>query len=306
MNFLALCRETTMKSIEGGVYFPDADIRLSGQPGTHSRNDVPPELVLPLRFHEPTRRRTIQPYTREELQRGVPETVFEPDGRSRVTDTRIYPFSAICSLVIVNGQNERFYGTGFLAGPRLVLTAGHNVFFHGEGFMREISVAPGINGDRNAPFGSTSATHFATVEAWVNDVDRQFDIGAIFLPNDLGTPAGFFAVSRLTDGTLKGLTATVAGYPHEPPDVSLPADATTSWMQAARLTVEPNRLLYTADTSIGQSGCPVIAVFPDKPDKYHAIGIHNTGFVDFNAATRINEAVLSQIVNWRKKSDSLP
>jgi V8-like Glu-specific endopeptidase len=296
-----------MKSLESGTYFPDADVRLPGWRGRESKNDLAPEKLLPLRYQEPQKRRRIEPYSWEELELGVPETVFEPDGRNRVPDPRNYPFSAICSLVIVNAQNERFFGTGFLAGPRLVLTAGHNVFFHGEGFMRAITVYPGINGDRmSPPFGSTSATHFATVEAWARDADRQFDIGAIFLPTDLGGPAGFFAVAKLTDGTLRGLTSTVAGYPREPPELTLPADATTLWMQAAKLMVEPNRLLYTADTSIGQSGCPVIAVFPEKQDKYHAIGIHNTGFATFNAATRINEAVFSQIVQWRTKSDALP
>jgi V8-like Glu-specific endopeptidase len=170
--------------------------------------------------------------------------------------------------------------------------------------MEKIYVYPGLNGDRRNPvFPAAETRLFYSVEAWVLDQNRDFDLGAIILPTPLGDYAGWFSVSRFTTQTLDSLTVTVSGYPHTPPVESSPG--TTQWHDVSRIDVESNRLRHWADTSIGQSGSPVFAYFPDKPNKYHVVGVHNWGYDAENVATRINEAVFAQIAAWRKMSEQI-
>ncbi len=98
---------------------------------------------------------------------------------------------------------------------------------------------------------------------------------------------------------------TVSGYPQNQPGATVQGRSTTQWRDASRLIVESSQLLHTADTAEGQSGSPVFGFFPDKQDKYQAIGIHNWGYSAFNAATRLNAVSREiQVFQWRKLSDS--
>jgi V8-like Glu-specific endopeptidase len=292
-----------MKTVAHGELYPDADIRLPGFTGQRCEPLGDADRPIPY-YQAPPPRARLVPRSRERLATGLPDTAFPPDSRERIGNPRSYPYSAICALQIFNPKDELYYGTGFLAGPRLVLTAGHNVFYHGEGFMKAIHVYPGLNGDRRSPpFRGAVATRMLTVEAWVNGGDTQFDFGAIILPTDLGNDVGWFSIGNFTDATLKALTVTLAGYPKEPPSNQAPLDGSTMWWHLGKLAIEPNRLLYTIDTTIGQSGSPVFAHFPDKNDPYQAVGIHNRAFDTLNAATRINDAVFAQILQWRTTSD---
>lgn len=291
------------ESVAGGRWSADADIYLPGYRGGVARGQTPIVHMLAIDAPAP-RRRSFMPASLEEQRYGIPETAFPPDDRRIVENTRAFPYSAICGLSILNVRQQLFYGTGFLVGPRLVVTAGHNVHFADEGFMQQITVYPGLNGDRQAPpFRFARATQFFTVEAWARDQDRQFDIGAIVLPTDLGTEAGWFAVGKFAEGTLAGKIATISGYPKLAPEPAA-QQASMMWEHAGVLSVEPNRLRYGIDTTEGQSGSPVIVNLPQKPIPYHAVGIHNWGYDSYNAATRINDAIFAQIVRWRQFSDS--
>ena len=232
--------------------------------------------------------------------------MFAPDNRQQIIDTTGFPYSAICSLEILNSNDQKFFGTGFLAGPQLVVTAGHNVFFHGEGFMKSITVYPGLNGNRFQPiFRSATSRNFRSVEAWVSSIpNRQFDIGAIILPTKLGEDAGWFSISNFTDNTLTGLSVNVCGYPLHPPSTHVPRDASTAWIDSGRFSqVFHNQLRYTIDTSVSQSGSPVFAYFPDLDDPYQAVGVHNTTYTQSNAATRFNDSIFETIIEWLDESN---
>jgi V8-like Glu-specific endopeptidase len=283
----------------------DISIRLRGWHGdaTAPLSDVD---RMSRHIDAPPRIAPIPPRTPEDLLNGKPEGVFEPDSREIVHNPASYPYSAVCGLTIMNNAGKRYYGTGFVAGPRLILTAGHNVFYHDDGgFMKEIQVYPGLNGDRlNPVLPTATSTQFATVEGWANDANSLFDFGAIFLDQDIGQSTGTFSVSKFTTLDLKAMTVTLTGYPKDPPRNSgRPNDGSTQFRAAGRLTVESHRLLYFIDSSIGQSGSPLVAYFADK-NEYHAVGIHNTAYVSSNAATRITDEVFAQILKWRRKSDS--
>lgn len=44
-----------------------------------------------------------------------------------------YPSKCICLLIIIGADNVRYYGTGFMISPRVIITAGHNVFLQENG-----------------------------------------------------------------------------------------------------------------------------------------------------------------------------
>lgn len=300
-----------MKTVEGGRYFGDADLRLPGHRGsathTFDRRTVDGKESLLARHEHAGARRVRRWAEPGDLKDGVPERILREDNRKRVLDTLAYPFSTICALDITTKAQKTFHGTGALIGARLVLTAGHNVHFKADGgFMHNIVVYPGLNGNRQTPpFGSVMATRFFTVQAWTEDQDQQFDIGAVVLPTPLGEQAGWLSVGKFTTGTLRNLATTHAGYPTECPDTAAdcPDDASTMWMDDGNVRVEPNRLLYVMDTTEGHSGGPVWGNFPDKPDAFQLVGVHNYGFEHENAATRINDAVFARIVEWLDRSE---
>lgn len=294
-----------MRTVTSGVLLPDADLRLPGWSGEAvaelKADDVPPEHQSAMRP-----RPVVEP-SLAARERGVAESVFLPDNRLEIQNTRSYPYSAICSLVSVFAGQQSFLGTGFLAGPRLVLTAGHNLYKHefAPAFAQIVYVYPGLAGDRRqTPFPWAAAERLLTVEAWTTDANRDFDFGGIVLPTPLGTTAGWLSVSQFTEGTLQSMTVTVSGYPKDEPRTAFQGRGLTQWRDASRLTVESNRLLHTADSSEGQSGSPLFGYFPDKQDKFQAVGIHNWGYSAYNAATRINAAVFAQVFRWRELSDS--
>ena len=300
-----LREQMSMKSVysESGPA-TDISVRL---PGWRGDATLPPceEDRMIRHFDAPPPVARIPQCDPADLAQGKPEGVFEPDNRQIINNPASYPYSAVCGLTIVNKQDKRYYGTGFVAGPRLILTAGHNVYYHDDGgFMKEIQVYPGLNGDRMQTVLPTAVSgQFGTVEGWVNDASSLFDFGAIFLDKDIGQSTGTFSVSKFTTVDLQAMTITLTGYPKDPPTGSgLANDGTTQWRASGRITVESHRLLYSIDSSIGQSGSPLVAYFDDK-NEYHAVGIHNTSFLSANAATRITDEVFAQILKWRRKSD---
>ncbi len=279
----------------------DDNIRV---PGWNPSRSVGNLHHLPAYYEAPPPRRRAPERSVDALIGGRPEGVFQPDNRIRVTTPSIYPFSAICGLTIVNQRMERFAGTGFLAGPRLVITAGHNLFFHGEGWMRRVEVFPGLDQNRVA-LAVRSSSYLATVDGWISDANREFDFGAVFLKEDLNEVAGFLSFSKLTANSLNTITVSLTGYPLDPPRESgFPSGGTTCWTASGSVRAEMNQLTYDIDSSIGQSGSPLIARFPGQADEFQVVAIHNTAYPNFNAATRINDAVFAQILRWRIQSEA--
>ncbi|HEY7770828.1 trypsin-like serine peptidase, partial [Longimicrobium sp.] len=89
------------------------------------------------------------------------------DGRERIFETKVYPYSAIAALEITAADGALYVGTGWFVSARTLITAGHCVFVHSpgtaaHGWVRSIRVIPGKNGPgaQGEPFGSALATRF--------------------------------------------------------------------------------------------------------------------------------------------------
>ncbi|MFT3924512.1 MAG: hypothetical protein QM778_18380 [Myxococcales bacterium] len=220
----------------------------------------------------------------------VSEAIFGQDDRQHVPDASAPPYSWLCALVITAGNGTRWFGTGWLAGPRLVVTAGHCVFMPTQGgWAREITVLPGRNGALTEP--RIRASQFHSVEGWVVNGRSEVDYGAIVLPEgSLAADWGYFGYGALDDGELLESLFNIAGYP-------IDKEQGTLWAQVNNLlTLSGEVLIYENDTYGGMSGCPVIRW--DELD-YVAVGIHNYGDLVGNRATRINQSVFDNINFWK-------
>ena len=232
----------------------------------------------------------------------VIEIIHGADDRVRVGNTTVYPWRTICHLEIAAANGRSYIGTGAFIGPRVVLTAGHCVYLHADGgWARRIRVIPGRNGSSSCPssgtssvcpFGFADATQYTSVNGWVNNKDSDYDYAVIILPSNkrLGNTVGWMGLANLSSGSLVGLNVNNSGYPGDKPY------GTQWWNSNNILAVTSRRLYYRIDTMGGQSGSPV---WRYKDGQRHIIGIHTTGGSPYNGATRINDAVFNNLVNWK-------
>lgn len=228
------------------------------------------------------------------------------DGRERLFETKVYPYSAIAALEITAADGARYVGTAWFVSPRTLITAGHCVFVHSpgaaaHGWVRSIRVIPGKNGPgtQGEPFGSVVATRFRSVAGWVKNGDPGSDYAAILLPDDspvTGETVGMFGIGAFSDAKLRPLNLNVAGYPGD----KTGNERQTLWFDVknpARLS--PRQVFYDVDTYGGQSGAPVYVA---DGDKRIAVAIHAYGTsatVTSNSGTRINADVFKRIQSWK-------
>ena len=222
----------------------------------------------------------------------VMEVVIGTDERSQVGNTQEYPWRCIASLRITANDGTGWIGTGWLVNRRLMLTAGHCVYMadHG-GWVQQIEVIPGRQGD-NSPFGSCIATTFRSVQGWTRDGNRDYDYGAILLPESsaLGTQLGWFGYQVRKDDDLNNLTVNISGYPGDKPV------GTQWWLSGNVKSVRTCEFEYDIDTAGGQSGAPVWVMLNDG--NRYGVGIHTNGALDGNSATRITQEVYNNIAAW--------
>lgn len=226
-----------------------------------------------------------------EAARAVMEVVIGFDDRLQVTPTLDYPWRCVCMLRATAADGSLWFGSGWLAGPRLVVTAGHVVHIAARGgWVREIEVIPGADG-AGRPFGSAISRRFRSVSGWVRDQDPGLDYGAILLPPDaaFGAHLGYFGIASLDDGDLAGNTVQLSGYPADKP-------TGTNWHHAREIQrVEPKILYYDIDTAGGQSGAPV---WTELGGNRYVVGIHSGGHVTGNSAVRLTDTVYDNIIAW--------
>jgi V8-like Glu-specific endopeptidase len=196
-------------------------------------------------------------------------------------------------LRITAQDGSQWSGTGWLAGPRLVVTAGHVVYIHNRGgWVDNVELTPGADG-ANEPFGSVVSRQFRSVSGWVTNEDTFFDYAAIVLPADsaLGSQLGWFGYAALPAQDLQNAFVNLSGYPADKPFL-------TQWYHARLLSrVEPRLLYYNIDTAGGQSGSPVWTLVNGER---FVVGIHTGGALTGNSAVRITESVFDNITVWNQ------
>lgn len=222
-----------------------------------------------------------------------PEAIVEADDRVQA-NPREYPYTAICSLRIRSSSGKTYMGTGFFISSRILLTAGHCVYIHDDnGWPESIEVIPGR--DKNEkPFGSVVADQFMSFDDWIENRDRNFDMGVIILPEDcpFGKKVGWFGCKTFLDEKeYMGKTFNISGYPGE-------KGGREQWKMSGEGESQGPLLKYDIDTTGGQSGSPVWIV---NDNKYYVIGVHTMGNSSLgNFATRIDRDFMRDILEMIK------
>ena len=217
------------------------------------------------------------------------------DRRSKVLDTALDPWNKICSLEITAGDGSNLIGTGWIAGPRLILTAGHCVFDSTyNGWVDSITVIPGRNGDCE-PYGRFVAKDYYSLEKWILSGDENFDVGAIILEEDVGLELGYFSFGYYPDDFLRSQLINISGYPAS-------VYGEEQMHHANRVCeVKKHKIYYDVDTEGGQSGSPVW-FYPDPDMKPVVVGVHSNGAgfsLNSNSGVRITPAIAQNISEWR-------
>jgi V8-like Glu-specific endopeptidase len=239
--------------------------------------------------------------------------------RAGVTDTTIFPHSAICRLRIMQSDGE-YIGTGFYIDRDLILTCAHNCHD-----ATSITVIPGKNdlASNAEPFGSfTVRSSDWTIHPSYNPTAsvagdrlaaRNFDLAVIRVttapPNNLYFPV----LEELL--VCQDSPIIVCGYAAET------VSADRQHLDGDQIvTVQDERFEYDIQTEGGNSGSPVFYLYTvDDPQsqecraEYHVIGVHThlgidqaTGAVSqaVNGGCRLTQAKITWVNSFRSAATS--
>lgn len=227
---------------------------------------------------------------------GLGQSILGPvDRRTEINDTTPYPWRLICSLEITDQNGEEYLGTGWIAGPRLIMTAGHCVYERRsmKGWAKTIKIYPGRTED--TPHDKAIiATEFKAPHGWIDNEDENEDYGAIILEEDISLSLGYFSVASLGEDGLVESFVNISGYPgSRAGEVQL--------HHANRiLDVSSTKIYYDIDTEGGQSGSP-IWIYKDNEQLPIVIGIHSNGAGKAtlgNSGVRITQKLVKFIKEW--------
>jgi glutamyl endopeptidase len=210
------------------------------------------------------------------------------DRRVEISRPESYPWRMICSLEMTSSSGNNYLGTGWIAGPSLVITAAHCIFDKSDGgWITSVKIFPGRS-EETSPETFFTSTNFRAPKKWVDDENENFDYAAIILDEDIGSGLGYFSIACQSDDSLKNSMVNISGYPgSRAGEIQL--------HHANRiLKVSSSKIYYDVDTEGGQSGSP-IWVYEDNSQIPIVVGIHSSGTGKAtlgNSGVRITSEVL--------------
>ena len=191
-----------------------------------------------------------------------PESVIGTDGRTRVTDTTVFPARAIGQIELTQNFGA-FICTGWLIDKNTILTSGHCAY-DPDGGTGDIIESATFSAGRNRlanPYGTCDVYEVQSPIEWRRDGNPKYDYSVMQLGTnnggtittcDVGTTVGWFGMSWTAGAdALTGAAATVQGYPGD-------KAFGTQWTMSGTIKKSTSQMLYyRMDTAGGQSGSPV-------------------------------------------------
>lgn len=224
------------------------------------------------------------------------EDLCSTDERIKISDTKVFPWKAVCRLIITMDDGRVGVGTGWLNGAGTIITAGHCVFDSRQGkkkWHKSIVVIPGKDNTKE-PYGRFTITNnnFWSVTGWTQNGDPDYDYGAILLGNKIGNKIGYFGFRYDPDEAIKDKKIVNTGYPAD----KLGSLIDTQWhMKDGIQSLTSRKVFYMLDTFGGNSGGPVYL----DDNNHQCICIHAYGGCA-NSGTRINKAVYTNLLKWKQ------
>lgn len=220
-----------------------------------------------------------------------PTNIIGSDGRSRVTNTTSFPYSAICYLETKWKDGTTTIGTAWMYWKDIAITAGHCVYSSDRGgWAKSVTIWPGRNGS-TTPYGSAYAKVMHTSTAWTNSSNANYDYGLLELNKNIGTSTGYFGM-HWTSSSLNGKSINVAGYPGSSIKIR------QLWKMNGKVaSCNANKVYYSIDTEGGQSGSPVY--WYNSTYGYQGIAIHAYGGSSNNSGTRITQSLFDFFTSFR-------
>jgi glutamyl endopeptidase len=212
--------------------------------------------------------------------------IFGNDDRTQITDTSVYPYSAI-ALIRIYWTKEDLVGeacTGWMIGNSALATAAHCIYQGG--YPYRVVVKPAMNSDakNQTPFGICSVDSWVVPDEWVKNHDIQFDYGVYRLGCTAGKQTGTLNF-KVTGGDLTGKTLQLSGYPGDKP-------GRTMWTGFGQVTsASAKGLNYNIDMWPGQSGSPIWDN-NDPKCPYCVVAVNSSQFAApaMNFGARIDQA----------------
>lgn len=201
-----------------------------------------------------------------------------------VSDTRALPHSAICHLLLYNGQTLRGRATGFYIGPKMLMTNAHVV----TGTTRMV-VIPGKNGagtdSAHEPFGRFSVDLTAATSRPHPRYDpatrgRAFDMALVRVPTAAPNGRWLAPVEELTQSRPEGVA--VCGYSAHSRRGDLVATIVHATLDPEKQHVHRGYVRTVADDSFsydvqelaGSSGSPVYWIEGGAHPRVHVVGVN--------------------------------
>ena len=215
-------------------------------------------------------------------------TIIGGDNRTKVTNTKTLPYSAICYIEIDWPDGSTTTGTAWMIYKDIAVTAGHCVYSTGHGgWATNIKLWPGKNGYGlwNNPYGTTEASNMHTSTNWTSSANENFDWAVLELEDNIGDKTGWFGFGWSANNQT-GTSVTISGYPGEYRYFQYKMSGQIS-------SCTTNKLYYTIDTTDGQSGAPIYT------SDNIAYGIHCHEDATQNSGTRITEWLFNYLSSFR-------
>ncbi|WP_431293427.1 trypsin-like serine peptidase [Pedobacter sp. P26] len=227
--------------------------------------------------------------------------------RVRIMDNNI-PNEYTCYMEMTRGWHK-YYGSGALIHPRVMITAGHNLAYFP--FVKRIPFFL-FRGTRKVDlyFGSIDSGHYTTSTSlklkkcknkffkrgyWINSkINRDFSI--IILPDSsiYKKVRGHYKFVSVKPDELQGSELHITGSPGD-------QDLFEMWTEGTKnFSVVDASLHYDLYTVVRNSGSPIW--IKDNNNVPQLVGVHSRGLDHCNGSVLINAETYKQVVEWCKKS----
>ena len=229
------------------------------------------------------------------LQNSIsPLDIVGDDDRELVTNTKAFPYSAICYLKAEYNNNDYDEGTAFMISDNIAITAAHCIYANDGELATQVKVWPGKDGDGwfDNPYGSAKRISVIAPN-WTGWSTYQpyNDWAIIELNENIGNRTGYFEIEwNHTD--IFSRTFTISGYPDE--DDAGYIEEFRQYKDSGYITtVNHQYMFYSIDTGGGQSGAPI---FHSENVVY---GIHIKRYDDVeNLGIRITKPIYLYLMDY--------